>query len=256
MDKKPRLTFDPPQWISGQPLYRELVRHLADALHKGVWLPGEAIPSEVELKRHYGLSIGTIRKAVDELVAKNILVRQQGRGTFVVSHDTHRYFFAFFRIAGLDGKLEYPGVELLRFALDRADAKTARALRIGVSERVWCFVNRLSLKGAPAIIDRVTVPTEIFPGLNEDMLRERVGTVYSFYQQSFGVNVVRTQEHLRAVGASGSFCEWLRVKPGAPLLHIARSAYTYRDRPVELRESLVNCEHHEYCAEPVYGKNT
>src|SRR5947209_5874021 len=65
------------------PLYREVRRRLLDSLAGGVWAPGDALPPESELAKRYTVSIGTLRKAVDELVADGILVRQQGRGTFV-----------------------------------------------------------------------------------------------------------------------------------------------------------------------------
>jgi len=75
------------------PLYKEAKRQMMGALTEGEWKPGEAIPSERRLSGRYGISIGTVRKAIDELVAENILIRQQGRGTYVASHNRDRLLF-------------------------------------------------------------------------------------------------------------------------------------------------------------------
>src|SRR6476620_4245903 len=90
----------------GNPLYKEVARQMTDALKAGQWQPGEAIPSEKRLGEQFGVSIGTVRKAIDELTAHRILIRQQGRGTFVASHGQSRYRYSFFHISRQDGHKE------------------------------------------------------------------------------------------------------------------------------------------------------
>ncbi len=85
------------------PLYKEMKRRLTDALTRGEWKPGEAIPAERRLSERFGISVGTVRKAIDELVAENILIRQQGRGTFVASHNRDRRLFYFFHVVAGTG---------------------------------------------------------------------------------------------------------------------------------------------------------
>lgn len=102
------------------------------------------------------------------------------------------------------------------------------------------------------VVDEITVPAAVFPQLNDLMLRHRTSTIYSFYQQAFGVSVVRTAERIRAVAACSPYTQWLSVANGCPLMLLNRIAYTYRDRPVELRRSFVNTAHHEYDAETTY----
>src|SRR5260370_38657148 len=65
------------------PLYQRLRDTLAAAVAEGQWRPGDAIPSEADLAKRHGVAIGTVRKAVDQLLADGVLDRQQGRGTFV-----------------------------------------------------------------------------------------------------------------------------------------------------------------------------
>ena len=90
------------------PLYKEIKRQLMDALTSGEWRPGQSIPSERRLSERFGISIGTLRKAIDELVAENILIRQQGRGTFVATHTRDRLLFYFFHVVPESGPKAYP----------------------------------------------------------------------------------------------------------------------------------------------------
>ncbi|MEW5888976.1 MAG: GntR family transcriptional regulator [Pseudomonadota bacterium] len=234
----------------GIPLYKEVKRKITDSLHRGEWKPGEAIPSEKVLAERFGVSLGTVRKAVDELTAENLLIRHQGRGTFVASHDRSRQFFYFFHIVRQDGHKEYPKVELVEFGKGKADSLVAGKLGIAPGARVFRFLNKLSIGGQPAIVDEITVAEERFPGLTEKRLRERPNTLYHFYQQAYGISVVRTEERLRAVKADERRARMLQLSVGDPLLLIIRVARSYRDQPVELRYSYVDTRWYEYFCEP------
>lgn len=234
----------------GAPLYKTVKRKITDSMRSGEWKPGEAIPSERVLSDRFGVSIGTVRKAVDELTAENLLIRHQGRGTFVASHDRERQFFYFFHVVRQDGKKEYPQVELVEFSKGKADAAMARKLGVEQGARVFRFVNRLSIDGKPVMLDDITVPESLFPGLTEKRLRERPNTLYHFYQHAYEVAVVRTEERLRAVLADEFQAQILGIRRGAPLLQIIRVALSYRDQPVEFRHSYVDTRDYEYFKEP------
>ncbi|MEP7154640.1 MAG: GntR family transcriptional regulator [Betaproteobacteria bacterium] len=237
---------------AGGPLYREVRHHLMEAIAEGTWKPGEAIPAESELAAHFGVSIGTLRKAIDELVANQVLVRYQGRGTFVTTHNPQRLMFHFFHIVGEDGSKQYPAVKTLEFKSGRVDAATAKLLDIPPAERVFRIRNALSLDGNVVIIDDITLPQTLFPGLTQSVFTGRENTIYHFYQSRFGINVLRTHERLRAVTVPADIAPLLGVNNANPLLRVQRVALTYRDRPVELRISHVNTAVHEY--ENTFGK--
>jgi GntR family transcriptional regulator len=230
----------------GGPLYRDVKRQLMEALTRSEWRPGEAIPAERRLSERYGISIGTVRKAIDELVAENILIRQQGRGTFVASHNRDRLLFYFFHIVPESGPKEYPEVRLLSFARARADRMAAEKLALEVGDPVYRIRNLLRLAGKPVIVDDITLPAARFAGLSERQFRDRPSTIYNLYQEAFGVSVVRTSERLRATLADGETAALLGVPKHAPLLQIRRVALTYNDVPVEFRVSLVDTERYEY----------
>ena len=231
------------------PLYKGVKRRLTDALTRGEWKPGAAIPAERRLSERFRISVGTVRKAIDELVAENILIRQQGRGTFVASHNRDREVFYFLHVVPQRGPKVYPDVQLQSFARAKADRAIAEALAIEPGDAVFRIRNVLRLDGSPIIVDDIALPALRFAGLSERQFRGRRSTVYNLYQEAFGISVVRTRERLRATNADAASAALLGVATTLPLLQIHRVALTYRDRPVEYRVSLVNTERHEYWAE-------
>jgi GntR family transcriptional regulator len=228
------------------PLYKELERQMREALAGGEWKPGEAIPAERRLAERFNVSIGTIRKAIDELVAANLLIRQQGRGTFVASHNRDRLLYYFFHVVPHTRAKAYHEVRLLAFARGRATGRETEHLRVAPGDAVIRVRNLRSLGGKPENIDDLTLPASRFPGLTERQFAGRPSTIYNLYQEAFGLSVVRTSERLRATLADADTAALLHVARGAPLLAIRRVALSYNDDPVELRISLVNTARHEY----------
>lgn len=229
-----------------RPLHEQVRSRLVEGISAREWRPGEAIPSESELAAAFGVAIGTIRKAVDGLVAQQALVRRQGKGTFVAAHDGTRLMFHFFHIVGRDGTKAYPEARTIAFQRERAGDDAARSLGIAPLDRVIRIRNVLSLSGRSAIVDDITLPAALFPGLSEKIFLARDNTIYHLYQSRYCINVLRTDERLRAVLATPGDAQLLGVGAGAPLLEIRRVALTFRDRPVELRISRVDTAHFDY----------
>lgn len=231
---------------AGMPLYRAVKRALLKSIEDGAVAPGDALPSEAELSRAYGVSVGTLRRAVDDLVAEHILVRRQGRGTFVATHTSDRFLFQFFHVERSDGLREPPDVELLSFERTRLDEDAAAALHLKPGEPALQVENRLRLQGRPVVHDRLMIPAALFRGLTEKRWRERPSTIYQLYQMEFGITVVRAHERLRAVGADRSLARVLGVAPGQPMLQVRRVAIALGGQPVEWRVSTVLTAQHDY----------
>ena len=239
----------------GSPLYLEVRRRIAEGVRSGEWRPGESIPPEKKLCERFGVSVGTLRKAVDELTASGVLVRQQGRGTFVARHSQDRYLFSFFHLVAHDGHKEYPEVRFLSFEVTVADEFAAQALALKVGAPLFHLSNLLSLQGEVASLDEIYLPAALFPGLTERRLRERQTTLYQMYQDEFDISVVRAAERARATAATRAQARVLETAAGAPLLQIIRSAYTFQDRPVELRYAYVNTARCEYRPDPYFREH-
>ena len=237
-------TQSPPATFS--PLYRQIKTLILQALATGEWKSGEVIPSEGELAIRFGVSQGTIRKAIDELAAENLLLRRQGKGTFVASHDDPRAFFRFLRLVPLSGGIEPSRSVPLECWRAKAGPEAARMLGLNVSDPIIIIRRLLEFSGKPVVADEIYLSGEIFGALTLEMLRDYDGSLYSLFESTFGVRMIRAEGRLRAVPADRTSAELLGVAEGSPLLSVERVRYSYGDRPVEWRRGLYSTEQHCY----------
>jgi GntR family transcriptional regulator len=235
------------------PLYRQIARLITNSLQAGEWKPGEAIPSELELAARYKVSQGTVRKAIDELAAGNLLVRRQGKGTYVATHAEETTQFRFLRLApdvAAGAVQPAPREPLARRFLEcrrlRAPAEVARAIGLHGGEAALQVRRLLYFRGRPVVLDEIWLSAALFKGLTSSRLSAYQGPMYGLFETEFGVRMVRAEEQIRAVTATPAAAELLEVAPGAPLLSVERVAYTYGDRPVELRRGLYDTAAHHY----------
>lgn len=227
-----------PRTLGPKPLYRQVRAVLLDRMIKGVWKAGDSLPSEMLLAAELHVSQGTVRKALDDLVAQNLLVRRQGLGTFVNEHNQQRSLFHFFKLVSDHGEPRLPVSRLLEIETAVAAPDEVTALRLKKRRKVTRITRIRSLGDAPAIFERVTVPADLFPGLGQN--GPLPNTLYALYAEQFGVTVAEAHEQLRAVAASAAVAKRLGIATGTPLLQIRRVAIALDGSPVELRISL--CE--------------
>ena len=228
------------------PLYRQIKALVTDALHAGEWKPGEALPSEQELAGRFRVSQGTVRKAIDELAAENLLVRRQGKGTFVATHAEQQVQFRFLRLAADDGDTGSADRRFIGCERVRAPGDVAKALAIKTGEAVLRIQRVLSFRGAPVVFDDLWLPGKLFKGLTEEKLGTYRGPMYRLFEAEFGVHMVRAEEKIRAIGAAEPAATLLAVPPGTPLLLVERLSFTYGGRPVELRRGSYRTESFHY----------
>jgi len=228
------------------PLYRQIKALITRSLQGGEWQPGEAIPSEIELAARFKVSQGTVRKAVDELATDNLLVRRQGKGTFVATHAEEQTQYRFLRLAADDGTAGGMRRRLLDCRRLRASADVARSLALKSGDSV-VQVRRLLLAGdQPVVLDDIFLPGALFKGLTAERMAAYQGPMYRLFEAEFGVRMIRAEEKIRAVAADEAQAAVLQVAPGSPLLSVERLSLTYGDKVVELRRGLYRTEHHHY----------
>jgi GntR family transcriptional regulator len=227
-----------PQTPAFRPLYEQIRILLTQSLVAGEWKPGEAIPSEMELAARYRVSQGTVRKAIDALASEHILVRRQGKGTFVASHSEPSYQYRFLRVMPDSGEKLYPHNVALGLKKVKASPEVSRALGIKAGSAAVQFRRILEFQGRPLILDEIVLAAVRFPGLTMAKLDEYKGSMYSFYEAAYGLRMIRAEERIRAVPAAGEAAGVLRVAAGTPLLCVDRIAFTYGDMPVEWRRGL------------------
>ena len=228
------------------PLYRQIKDFLVRSLESGEWGPGDAIPSEGELALRFNVSQGTVRKAIDEMAAENMLVRRQGKGTFVATHDDPRSFYRFLRLVPDDGRAAQAVSEPFSCESIPATADVAATLEIVAGDPVLLVKRLLRFNGEVVVFDQIYLAPEFFAGLTLDRVRSGERSLYSLFESDFGVRMVRAEERLRAVGADTESAGHLGVAPGEALLLVERTAYTYGNRPVEWRRGFYCTRHHYY----------
>ena len=228
------------------PLYRQIKALMMKSLQHAQWRPGEAIPSEMELAARFKVSQGTVRKAIDELAAENLLVRRQGKGTFVATHAEERVQFRFLRLMPDSGEIGGMPRRLIDCKRQRAPVEVARALHLAASDPVIRVRRVLSFREAPVVLDDIWLPSALFKGLTVERLAAHPGPMYGLFEAEFGVRMIRAEEKIRAVAADSASAELLGLAVGAPLLSVERLSMTYGDKPVELRRGLYSTASHYY----------
>ncbi len=233
---------------SFSPLYQQIKTLILRSLQNAEWRPGEAIPSEIELAARYKVSQGTVRKAVDELAADNLLMRRQGKGTFVATHAEEQVQYRFLRLAPdlpdvLPGSARREFLDCRRL---KAPADVARALQVKPGDTVLEVRRVLHFSSQPVVLDDIWLPGHLFKGLTADRLREYQGPMYGLFESEFGVRMIRAEEKLRALAADQTEAQLLAVPVGTPLLSVERLSFTYGDQPVELRRGLYRTDRHHY----------
>lgn len=231
------------------PLYQQIKGLLLNSLRLGEWKPGEVIPSEMELAARFHVSQGTVRKAIDDLSAENLLVRRQGRGTFVATHAERQVRFRFLKLVpnngtpGSEGPAQRDVVTCRRAS---ASTDVARALALRTGDAVLQIRRVLSFVNTPTILEDIWLPAAPFKGLTAERLANYQGPMYALFETEFNVRMVRAEEKIRADAANDGREFLLRVPLGTPLLSVERIAYTYKDVPMELRRGYYRTDTHFY----------
>lgn len=231
------------------PLYQQIKGLILQSLQGGEWRPGEAIPSEMDLAVRYRVSQGTVRKAIDELAADNLLVRRQGKGTFVATHAEHHVQYRFLKLMPDNGDIQSEGPaqrDIIECKRLRANADIARTLGLRSGDSVLQVRRVLSFANRPTILEDLWLPGVPFKGLTAQRLSQYNGPMYALFETEFGVRMVRAEEHIRAVLPDVQQAQLLAVNASTPLLSVERVAYTYNDTPMELRRGLYLTDTHHY----------
>jgi GntR family transcriptional regulator len=231
------------------PLYQQIKGLILQSLQAGEWKPGEAIPSEMDLAARFRVSQGTVRKAIDELAAENLVVRRQGKGTFVATHAEQHVRYRFLKLVPDSGDRDAEGPAertVLECRRLRATAEIARSLALRTGDAVVQVRRVLSFGGVPTILEDLWLPGTTFKGLTAEQMAGYQGPTYAMFELEFGVRMVRAEEKIRAVAADAQQARLLALPAGAPLLSVERLSLTYNDVPMELRRGLYRTDSHHY----------
>ena len=221
--------------VGFKPLYSQVREEIVRRLVDGMWQPGAMLPSEQELARTLGVSQGTARKALDALTSEGILVRRQGRGTFVAEFEESRILFQFFRLAPDIGERLFPNSRVLKRSSTTASPAERAALNLGRGAEVWRIERVRNFGEEPILTETLSLPVARFPKLGQ--FGEIPNNVYRFYSGEYGISIARSSERIKAIAANAHDAKELGCAEGTPLLLIERTAFDFSDSPVEFRQS-------------------
>ena len=230
--------------VGFRPLYRQVYDTLLRRLAEAVWQPGQMLPSEGQLAAELGVSQGTVRKALDTLTGDSLLVRRQGRGTFVAEHDDVQSRFRFFKLRPDGTAIGAPQSQVLEIREADASRIERDRLALGHGARVVRVSRLRSLDGRLCIAENLSLPAALFPGLAAMSLPN---TLYGLYATRFGITIAVAKERLKAVALAPAQAVLLDVAAGTPALEVDRVAFDLEERPVEWRLSscLTDDQHYQ-----------
>lgn len=236
-----------PEKPSYRPLHLQIRDLLRARIASGSWPAGAPIPSEIALAAEFAVSTGTIRKALDALVASHLIVRHRGRGSFVASHSRHEALYRWFSIEPDDGRRCFPDDEVLARERGAATQRERALLDLPPDEfEVLRLFRRRHVRGQAMIRDVLVLPSHMFPGFDWPGAQHRFTTPYEYYEGEHGIKVIKVEETVKAELANSDDAVLLGLKAGSPLLTIRRIAMTFDDRPVEFRFSRVRPDGYSY----------
>jgi GntR family transcriptional regulator len=235
-----------PERDGARPLYAQVRERLVERIRSGEWKPGQLIANEFEIAAEFGVSQGTARKAIGDLASEGLVVRRQGRGTFVVEHTPDHVLFRFFNLFDGAGKAVIPDSRDISSALATANEQECGALGLDSGAKVVRITRTRTRDGIPLMRETIALAARLFPGLADRT--QMPNTLYDLFQKAYGVLIVRTDDRLSAIAADAETAALLGVAPGAPLLKIDRIAYGLDDTPVEWRVSRCHLEGVHYLA--------
>jgi GntR family transcriptional regulator len=230
------------------PLHHQVYLDLLGSLDAGRWREGDQLPTERDLASHYGCSLITVRRALDELVREGRIERTRGRGTFVQHPRLDRdiasraSFAEEMRQRGLD-----PGTRLVSARPESASVSVAAALDLETGSPTL-YLERLRLAGGePYLLEQVHLPAERFPGLLASDLEH--GSLYELLSTRYDTRVVRAREALEPVLLRARGARLLDQHRGAAALLIEGVAYDADDAPVEFGRTFVRGDRSRYYVE-------
>ncbi len=223
--------------VAARPLYQQVHDHLLGRIVAGEWPPGDYLPSEQRLAASLGVALGTVRRALDELVQEGVVERRQGRGTAVLRHSSDRARFRFFRLVGPDGSRIVPKGRVLTARQRIARAEEARGLALAGGAEVLALTRERRVGSRVLVHETIALPLPLFSRLQVPVGQDLAEELYVLYQRDCGVTVARAEDRVSPEAASIPVARSLGVAPGTPILRILRIAFGLDGTAVEHRVS-------------------
>jgi GntR family transcriptional regulator len=231
-----------------RPLYLQLRDALAERIAGGEWKPGSAIPNESDLAREFGVSTGTMRKALDLMEAERLLTRRQGRGTFVNDHNSDELAARFSNLRAADGSRLCGDVKSAEISEGVANTLECERLGLQPGDDVYRFHRVRQHQDRVYLVEDASLPAALFPGLpDKRSLADRIITL----AQEYGLLLGRATERVSLGQASPSVAQTFGIGAGSPVMVLDRVVMALDGRPIEWRVAYCHLVDKYYMAEMV-----
>ena len=222
---------------------------------EGEFAPGDVLPPEEQLARHYRVSRTTVRLAMARLVNEGLIRREQGRGTYVnppglakrtaggITRDMFDVKSTSNIITSAGMKV---GTDVRALRMEEPSSSLAELLELAATERVYYLERLRRADDTPIVLERIWLPERLCPGLSE---AEVEGSLYKTLTTRFGHNLAAAHQWLRPTVAGAEIASLLDVEVGAPLMMVRGMTFTSDATPVEVEESYFRGDHVEFVVE-------
>lgn len=217
------------------PRYQQMRDDLVRRLAQGEWAPDTAIATEAELGQFYNVSTGTVRKAIDLLVADGVLTRTQGKGTFVRRPRFDSSLFRFFRFKSVDGKPVRPTAKVLRREIVKPNEAIRSTLQLKGSDKTIHLSRVRLIEGRPVLSEEIWLPRNRFEALAGLRLGDFEDLLYPLYERLCRQIVASATEILNVEQATEDDAALLGIDVGSPVILVQRVAADFAGTPIEWR---------------------
>jgi GntR family transcriptional regulator len=229
-----------------KPLYLQVRDAVAQLVLNERWKPGTPLPNETDLSREFGVSAGTMRKALDLLESEHLLTRQQGRGTFVADQSSAELAIRFSNVRAPDGTRISGEISTSSILEGKATEKEAFRLELGQGDTVYRIRRVRTYAGRPYMLEQATVPAALFPDLPS---RRDASHRMVMIARDYRILLGAAQERVSAAPASTEAGKVLGIRPGTPITVLDRLVRTADSVPVEWRVSECHLGDLQYMAD-------
>lgn len=226
-----------------QPLYKRAEVEMTNRIATGKWAAGSQLPNEFALADEFGISQGTVRKALVAMEKRGLLVRSPGRGTLVSRTTQEEALFAFFRLRDENGEMVVPTP--LKEVVEIGEPTAREKAVFGEGCEAVARLTRIRENaGRPFVVDRMSFDAANCKGIAEDL--PLPGSLYPYLHERFGLVIMTVEESITAALADAELAEDLKVEIGTPLLKVVRTSRDLADREVELRHTYYRTDFASY----------
>jgi GntR family transcriptional regulator len=227
------------------PLYHQVRTGVENFLRSGQLKPGDVIPAEQYLCSQFGVSRGTVRMAIGELVKEGLLRREQGKGTFIASPRFEKSLLGYFRFTQKDSSEDIvPESRIIEITKADPPVAISKALGLSLRERVFKIKRIRTVNGNPFIYQVSVFPEKLFPGLQE--IDCNAPSLYTFITERYGIHITEVEEYLTADLPDYETQRLLGLKRESPIIVIERKAFSFNERAIEVRRSVGRADRYHY----------